>query len=129
MGVLEAALYLGLLGGSLSSSHILNATNATTVFTIAAGTIFSGIIYIRVFISESIIVSDLNKRKVTFNLDNFGIFFMQSISTLQSRIRELFRFSLVRDMFITCFKKRKNNDRAIIVLIMSILGATIFANR
>lgn len=77
MGVLEAALYLGLLGGSLSSSHILNATNATTVFTIAAATIFSGIIYIRVFISESIIVSDLNKRKVVINLDIYGNFFMQ----------------------------------------------------
>lgn len=107
MGVLEAAIFSGLLLGVLSSSYILRWTNATTVFAIAAGCILVGILYILFYIEESIRPDEL---------DN---------ST--SKLREMFRFELVSDLFHTCFKRRPNFDRVIIWLVIGALGASIFA--
>lgn len=107
MGVLEAAIFGGLLLGVLSSSYILRWTNATTVFAIAAGAIFLGILYIVFYIEESIQPDEL---------DN---------ST--NKLREIFRFELVGDLFHTCFKRRPNFDRVIIWLVITALGASIFA--
>lgn len=107
MGVLEAAIFGGLLLGVLSSSYILRWTNAMTVFAIAAGAIFLGILYIVFYIEESIRRDEL---------DN---------ST--NKLREMFRFELVSDLFHTCFKRRPNFDRVIIWLVITALGASIFA--
>lgn len=108
MGVLEAAIFGGLLLGTLSSSYILRWTNATTVFVVAAAGILFGILYIALYIEESIRPHEL--------MDN---------ST--SRLREIFRFELVADLFHTCFKRRPNFDRIIIWLVITALGASIFA--
>lgn len=107
MGVLEAAIFGGLLFGILSSSYILRWTNAITVFAIASGAIFLGILYIIFYIEESIKPDEL---------DN---------ST--NKLREIFRFELVGDLFYTCFKRRPNFDRIIIWLVIAALGASIFA--
>lgn len=107
MGVLEAAIFGGLLFGILSSSYILRWTNAITVFAIASGAIFLGILYIIFYIEESIKPDEL---------DN---------ST--NKLREIFRFELVGDLFYTCFKRRPNFDRMIIWLVIAALGASIFA--
>ncbi|XP_065093769.1 probable peptidoglycan muropeptide transporter SLC46 [Ochlerotatus camptorhynchus] len=107
MTVLEAAIFGGLLLGVLSSSYILRWTNAMTVFGIAAGAIFLGILYIVFYIEESIQPDEL---------DN---------ST--NKLREVFRFELVADLFHTCFKRRPNFDRIIIWLVITALGASIFA--
>lgn len=54
MSYLEAALYIGLLFGFLSSSYILKMTSPTIVFAISALASFLGVIYVTVFIKESI---------------------------------------------------------------------------
>ncbi|XP_055627244.1 proton-coupled folate transporter [Toxorhynchites rutilus septentrionalis] len=107
MGILEAAIFCGLLLGTLSSSYILRWTNATVVFAIATGSIFFGILYIAICIEESIRPNEFDS------------------ST--SRVREIFRFELVTDMFHTCFKRRPNFDRVIIWLVIVALGSSIFA--
>ncbi|XP_055609407.1 tetracycline resistance protein, class C-like [Uranotaenia lowii] len=107
MGVLEASIFIGLLLGVLSSSYILRWFNATIVFVTAAVCVLLGILYIAFYIEESIRPNEL---------DN---------ST--SKIREIFRFELVSDLFHTCFKPRPNFDRVIIWLVITALGASIFA--
>lgn len=107
MGVLEAAIFGGLLLGVLSSSYILQWTNAMTVFSIAAGAIFLGILYIVFYIEESIQRDELDNPT--------------------NKLREMFRFELVSDLFHTCFKRRPNFDRVIIWLVITALGASIFA--
>lgn len=108
MGVLEAAIFGGLLLGTLSSSYILRWTNATTVFGVAATGILVGILYIKLYIEESIRPHEL-------------------MDSSTSRLREIFRFELVADLFHTCFKRRPNFDRVIIWLVIAALGASIFA--
>uniref|UniRef100_A0A1Q3FGF0 Putative transporter add1 major facilitator superfamily n=1 Tax=Culex tarsalis TaxID=7177 RepID=A0A1Q3FGF0_CULTA len=108
MGVLEAAIFGGLLLGTLSSSYILQWTNATTVFGVAASGILVGILYIALYIEESIRPHEL-------------------MDSSTSRLREIFRFELVADLFHTCFKRRPNFDRVIVWLVIAALGASIFA--
>ncbi|XP_058828281.1 tetracycline resistance protein, class D-like isoform X2 [Topomyia yanbarensis] len=107
MGVLEASIFGGLLFGTLSSSYILCWTNSTTVFAIAAVAILVGTLYIAFYIEESIRPNELD--------------------SASCKLREIFRFELVADLFHTCFKRRPNFDRVIIWLIISALGASIFA--
>lgn len=107
MGVLEAAIFGGLLLGTLSSSYILRWTDAAVVFGAATVAILLGVLYIALYIEESIRPHELDA------------------ST--SRLREIFRFELVSDMFHTCFKRRPNFDRVIIWLVITALGASIFA--
>ncbi|XP_058463174.1 tetracycline resistance protein, class D [Malaya genurostris] len=107
MGVLEASIFGGLLFGTLSSSYILHWTNSTTVFAIAAVAILIGIVYITFYIEESVQPNEL--------------------ATSSCKLREIFRFELVADLFHTCFKRRPNFDRVIIWLVISALGASIFA--
>lgn len=54
MAYLEAALYVGLLFGSVSSSYILKLTSPTTVFGISGITSFLGVLYVLFFVKESI---------------------------------------------------------------------------
>ncbi|XP_063700028.1 probable peptidoglycan muropeptide transporter SLC46 [Culicoides brevitarsis] len=106
MGVVEAALFVGLLLGSGLSSYIYALTNTTTVFGIAAGAVLIAFLYTIFFIEESKQMSELDSRASMF--------------------RELFRLELVRDMFAVCFKRRPNHDRAIIWMVMISLGFSIF---
>uniref|UniRef100_A0A6E8VLP0 Major facilitator superfamily (MFS) profile domain-containing protein n=1 Tax=Anopheles coluzzii TaxID=1518534 RepID=A0A6E8VLP0_ANOCL len=107
MAIVEAAVFTGLLAGTLSSSYILRWTNGTTVFAIAAGAVFLGLMYIIFYIEESIKPNEL--------------------SETNNRARELFRLDLVSELMQTCFKRRPNYDRLIIWLIILALAANIFA--
>ena len=86
MAIVEAAVFTGLLAGTLSSSYILRWTNGTTVFAIAAGAVFLGLMYIIFYIEESIKPNEL--------------------SETNNRARELFRLDLVSELMQTCFKRR-----------------------
>lgn len=107
MAIVEAAVFTGLLAGTLSSSYILRWTNGTTVFAIAAGAVFLGLMYIIFYIEESIKPNEL--------------------SETNNRARELFRLDLVSELMQTCFKRRPNYDRLIIWLVILALAANIFA--
>lgn len=102
MGVIEAALFVGLLLGSGSSSYIYEWSNTTTVFGIATGAVLLALLYTIFFIEESKEISELDSRA--------------------SMIRELFKLELVREMFVVCFRRRPNYDRAIIWMVMISLG-------
>lgn len=106
MGVIEAALFAGLVSGSFSSSFILNWFGPVFVFGLAAGSMVLALLYVIFFVEESRSVNELEQR------DN--------------KLRELFRFELVREMMSVCFKRRPNHDRAIIWIIMISLGFCIF---
>lgn len=54
MAYLEASLYVGLLLGSISSSYLLSLTSATILFGIASTASFVGVLYVIVFVKESI---------------------------------------------------------------------------
>uniref|UniRef100_A0A182PGG7 Major facilitator superfamily (MFS) profile domain-containing protein n=1 Tax=Anopheles epiroticus TaxID=199890 RepID=A0A182PGG7_9DIPT len=107
MAIVEAAVFTGLLAGTLSSSFILRWTNGTTVFTIAACSVLFGLLYIIFYIEESIKPNEL--------------------SVGNNRARELFRLDLVSELMQTCFKRRPNYDRLIIWLVILALAANIFA--
>ncbi|XP_052872510.1 proton-coupled folate transporter-like [Anopheles cruzii] len=107
MSFLEAAIFTGLLGGTLSSSYILSWTNACTVFTIASFAVFLGLVYIIFYVEESI------------KPDELGI--------ADNKLRELFRWDLVSELTQTCFKRRPNYDRLIIWFVISALALNILA--
>ncbi|XP_053677068.1 proton-coupled folate transporter-like [Anopheles nili] len=107
MAIVEAAVFTGLLAGTLSSSYILQWTNSATVFTVAAGSVFLGVLYNIFYIEESIKPHELAESN--------------------SKLRELFRFDLVSELVQTCFKHRPNYDRLIIWLVILALAANIFA--
>lgn len=105
MGILSAALYVGLLIGGLSSSYVLKFTNSTTVFGISAITAFLSFAYILLYVEESVQNNEIqtgSKFKAIFQIDN------------------------VTDMFKTCFKKRPNFDRTIIWLLIVAMSLSIF---
>lgn len=107
MAIVEAAVFTGLLTGTLSSSFILHWTNAATVFATAAGAVLLGLIYIIFYIEESIQPNELGESN--------------------SKLRELFRLDLVSELMQTCFKRRPNYDRLIIWMVILALGANILA--
>ncbi|XP_050096471.1 proton-coupled folate transporter-like [Anopheles aquasalis] len=107
MAFLEASIFAGLLIGTLSSSFILRWTNACTVFTAGAVSVFLALVYIIYFIEESIKPNDLG--------------------VANSKLRELFRWELVTELTQTCFKRRPNYDRLIIWLTIGALGLNILA--
>lgn len=54
MAYLEASIYVGLLFGSVSSSYILRLTSPTVVFGISGIATFLGVLYVIIFIKETI---------------------------------------------------------------------------
>ncbi|XP_075167978.1 putative peptidoglycan muropeptide transporter SLC46 [Haematobia irritans] len=102
----EVSLSLGVVIGNVSSSYLYAATNALTIFTISTALTSLALGYCLVFVKESLQNQETDCR---------------------SKIREFFRFDLVRDLFRTCLKKRSNYDRAIIWLTLMALTLAIFA--
>uniref|UniRef100_A0A182N879 Major facilitator superfamily (MFS) profile domain-containing protein n=1 Tax=Anopheles dirus TaxID=7168 RepID=A0A182N879_9DIPT len=107
MAIVEAAVFTGLLTGTLSSSFILRWLDGAAVFAIAAVAVLLGLLYIIFYIEESIKPNEL--------------------SETNNKLRELFRLDLVGELLQTCFKRRPNYDRLIIWLVICALGANIFA--
>lgn len=106
MGVIEAALFAGLVSGSFSSSFFYNWFGSVFVFGLATGSMILALLYVIFFVEESRSVSELEQRG--------------------NKLRELFRFELVKDMMAVCFKRRANHDRAVLWIIMISLGFCIF---
>uniref|UniRef100_A0A1L8DEH4 Putative transporter add1 major facilitator superfamily n=1 Tax=Nyssomyia neivai TaxID=330878 RepID=A0A1L8DEH4_9DIPT len=94
MGIAEGVLFAGLFLGSISSSYVLQWTNASTVFAISGQACLLGLLYIWLYIPETIDCGDF----------------------VGSKYRELFRFDHVCEMFKTSVMPRPDNRRAIIWL-------------
>lgn len=105
MGMLSAALYVGLLIGGLSSSYILKFSNSTTVFGLSAITAFLSFSYILLFVNESVRNDEIQS---------------------ESKFKAIFKMENVSGMFKACFKKRSNYDRSIIWLLIVAMSLSIF---
>ncbi|BFG04190.1 proton-coupled folate transporter [Drosophila madeirensis] len=101
----EASLCTGMMVGNVASGYIYAATNAFTLFFIASCLMGLSLMYVYFCVPESLIPDHL---------------------PTGSRIREFFRFDLVKDLVRTCFQRRPNYDRAIIWLTMIALTIAIF---
>ncbi|XP_016929152.2 probable peptidoglycan muropeptide transporter SLC46 [Drosophila suzukii] len=101
----EASLCAGMMVGNVASGYIYAATNALVLFSIAGCLMMLALMYVFLFVPESLNPADIHTG---------------------SRVREFFRFDLVKDLVRTCFKRRPNFDRAIIWLTMIALTIAIF---
>ncbi|KAH8367101.1 hypothetical protein KR084_000689 [Drosophila pseudotakahashii] len=101
----EASLCAGMMMGNVASGYIYAATNALVLFSVAGTLMMLALMYVFLFVPESLNPADIHTG---------------------SRIREFFRFDLVKDLVRTCFKRRPNFDRAIIWLTMIALTIAIF---
>lgn len=101
----EASLCTGMMVGNVASGYIYAATGSVVLFAIAGGLMFLALLYVYFLVPESLPAEDMHRG---------------------SRVREFFRFSLVKDLVRTCFLPRANYDRAIIWLTMVALTITIF---
>ncbi|EDW85956.1 uncharacterized protein Dwil_GK23342 [Drosophila willistoni] len=101
----EASLCSGMMAGNVASGYIYAATNALTLFIIAGSLMTLALIYVFFFVPESLKPENIHTG---------------------SRIREFFRFDLVKDLVRTCFQRRPNFDRTIIWLTMIALTLAIF---
>jgi len=108
MGVVEAALFLGLVSGSFSSSYFYQWLGGTFVMGLATLFMLFALLWNVFYVEESKEIGELDNTAVSV------------------KIRELFRFELVSDMMKVCFKRRPDHDRTIIWLIMLSLGFSIF---
>ncbi|KAH8277558.1 hypothetical protein KR018_000692 [Drosophila ironensis] len=101
----EASLCTGMMLGNVASGYIYASTNALTVFSIAGGLMTLALMYVYFFVPESLNPADIHTG---------------------SRVREFFRFDLVKDLLRTSFQRRPNFDRAIIWLTIVALTIAIF---
>ncbi|ALC41566.1 CG30344 [Drosophila busckii] len=101
----EASLCTGMMIGNVASGYIYAATNSVTIFGVACGLMFLAWLYVFFFVPESLPPEDIHSG---------------------SRIREFFRFSLVKDLVRTSLLQRANYDRAIIWLTIIALTISIF---
>ncbi|XP_031618143.1 uncharacterized protein LOC116337604 [Contarinia nasturtii] len=107
MARMEAAVFVGLLLGSLSSGRLYKLTSASVVFGCAALCTLLGLICVYFFVKESI----KNQTEETGRMAKF---------------KALFEWKHVVDLFYTCFKRRENNDRGLIWLIILALASSMF---
>ncbi|XP_075165670.1 putative peptidoglycan muropeptide transporter SLC46 [Haematobia irritans] len=101
----EASLCAGMMVGNVASGYLYAATNTVVVFAISSGLMLLSLLYVYVFVIES-----LNPEQIHSG----------------SKIREFFRFDLVKDLVLTSIKRRPNYDRVIIWLTMMALTVAIF---
>lgn len=108
MGILQACTLVGAFVGMMSSSFILARTSATAVFLLSACAMACSVVYICVFIEDS----------VKSRPGDVG-------SGSCAKLREVFRLDLLKDMFNTFFKARSGYDRGIIWLSVCIGAFTV----
>ncbi|KAH8279396.1 hypothetical protein KR026_008637 [Drosophila bipectinata] len=101
----EASLCTGMMVGNVASGYIYAATNAVTLFAIAGSLMALALAFVYLFVPESLNPANIHSG---------------------SRVREFFRFDLVKDLVYTAIKRRPNFDRAIIWLTMIALTIAIF---
>ncbi|XP_022224755.2 proton-coupled folate transporter [Drosophila obscura] len=103
---MEASLGLGMMAGSMAGGYIYAGVGAATLFILVGSLIAVALLYIIFLVPESLKPENLQS---------------------ESRIRGFFRFDLVKNLVMTCCKKRENYDRAIIWMVMMSLTLSIFA--
>ncbi|XP_067630543.1 probable peptidoglycan muropeptide transporter SLC46 isoform X2 [Eurosta solidaginis] len=103
--IVEGAMGIALLLGNLMSSYVLALTGTIGVFGIATGLDLFALIYLLIFVRESLQL--VHERK-------------------NSRIREFFKFDLIKDLIRTFVKRRPHFDRGIIWCLVFALVATSF---
>uniref|UniRef100_A0A034VGW4 Proton-coupled folate transporter n=1 Tax=Bactrocera dorsalis TaxID=27457 RepID=A0A034VGW4_BACDO len=101
----EASLLAGMMFGNVLSGYVYAATNVVTVFAISALLMLLALLYVFIFVVESLRPDQIHTG---------------------SKIREFFRFDLVKDLVHTCFERRPSYDRAIIWLTMITLTIALF---
>ncbi|KNC31125.1 hypothetical protein FF38_13964, partial [Lucilia cuprina] len=101
----EASLCAGMMVGNVASGYLYAATDAVTVFIISSSLMLLALLYVIVFVVESLKPEQIHAG---------------------SKVREFFRFDLVKDLIQTCLKRRPNYDRIIIWLTMMALTVAIF---
>uniref|UniRef100_A0A1A9WMU3 Major facilitator superfamily (MFS) profile domain-containing protein n=1 Tax=Glossina brevipalpis TaxID=37001 RepID=A0A1A9WMU3_9MUSC len=103
----EASLCAGMMIGNVLTGYIYEATNAITVFSISSILLLLALLYVYVYVVESLKPE-------------------QIVIAVNSKAREFFRFDLVKDLVKTCIKRRPNYDRIIIWLTMMALTLALF---
>ncbi|XP_053963389.1 proton-coupled folate transporter-like [Anastrepha ludens] len=101
----EASLLAGMMAGNVLSGYVYAATNVVTVFGISALLMLLALLYVFIFVVESLRPDQIHTG---------------------SKVREFFRFDLVKDLVHTCFERRPSFDRAIIWLTMITLTIALF---
>uniref|UniRef100_A0A182J3H9 Major facilitator superfamily (MFS) profile domain-containing protein n=1 Tax=Anopheles atroparvus TaxID=41427 RepID=A0A182J3H9_ANOAO len=107
IGILQACIMLGAFVGLLSSSFILQLTNATTMFFLSAGAVAASTAFLYFFLEDSI---------------------KPDVSMVHRQVREIFRLSHLGELLRMFFKKRSFYDRGIVWLtivigVVTVLGA------
>lgn len=74
MAFLEAALFIGILLGSLSSSYIYRWTSATILFAIAAMFALIAVLYIMFFVEESVHNTNISSGKMVRSIRSYILF-------------------------------------------------------
>ncbi|CAD7014371.1 proton-coupled folate transporter [Ceratitis capitata] len=108
MFFIEGAVGIGSLGGNLISSYILSAIGVNGVFLVSSGMDLAAFLFVYFFITESLNVK--HERQ-------------------ESRLREFFKFGLIKDLVRSCLKRRPHFDRAVIWCIIFTMITTTFVQQ
>ncbi|XP_011182947.2 proton-coupled folate transporter [Zeugodacus cucurbitae] len=105
MFYIDMVMGVGVVTGNILSSYLLRYTNVATVCATCATLVFIALMYIIIFIGESL---DVKK------------------TTLSHKTKHFFDMGLIKDLVKTCVAKRPNYGRAIIACTISILMVSNF---
>lgn len=105
MVAMETALYVGLFLGSLSSSQILNYMSSATVFAICGGFCLLALVYVLVYIQESVTVPEV---------------------PVSQKIRAIFRVNHLSDMMEAALRRRPDFCRCIVWLLFCSMSVVMF---
>lgn len=105
MLLLEISIFGGISAGSFLSTYIYEATNAVSVFAISSLVVLICLLGIYFILPESLpeVCSGSKSTKVS----------------------EFFKLELAKDLIRTVFERRPNYDRAIIWLVMLVIGLSV----
>jgi PCFT/HCP family folate transporter-like MFS transporter 1/3 len=104
MGIAEAALFMGVFLGTVSSSYLLAATNYATVFLFSAICCFLSVAFIACFVPESLPHPES-----------------------EGRFKGLFQLSNLDEMLKITFKKRQNYERCTIICCVLMVIVSVVA--
>lgn len=103
--IIEAIIYFGIVLGIASSSHVLKATSATTVFGISTISVTAAVIYTIIYVEESL------------NVDENAV--------RSNQLAELFSLTPVIEIFKTCFKPRLHNVRRMLWYLIVVFALSL----
>ncbi|XP_046865770.1 proton-coupled folate transporter isoform X2 [Drosophila willistoni] len=106
MVLMDAAISVGLIGGSVTSGYIYELTTAAPLFMISGSLMAISLIYLIIWVPESLRHEHLSH---------------------SHRLHELFRMDLLKDLWHTCCQSRGHSENLIIWLTMLALTIHIFA--